>query len=147
MESFECAVVFCFCFAFVFVVLCKDAKSVLDASRPTAANLVWATNRMNYILNECIPSLTRCTSDTSAIVSTMVSILLKEANCLCDEDIACNVSIGEYGNQLMAKNCNIMTHCNAGSLATVCGGTALGVIFKCFYDNKKYKVVLCENFE
>ena len=54
--------------------------------------------------------------------------LLKEANKIYDEDIECNISIGKYGNEVVPQDARILTHCNAGALATAGYGTALGVV-------------------
>ena len=54
--------------------------------------------------------------------------LLKEANKIYDEDIECNMNIGKYGNEVVPQDARILTHCNAGALATAGYGTALGVV-------------------
>ena len=125
-----------------------QAKAYLDASRPTAVNLVWATNRMEEIIGRCIGgiggiSINRNTR-SSNVVNNIISILLNEANEIFLDDINTNVNIGEYGNYLIKPNYRIMHHCNTGSLATACGGTALGVIYKSFYDNKNIFVYVNE---
>lgn len=84
----------------------KEAKATLAASRPTAVNLFWALDRMEA-----------CTGD-----------LIAEAIAIHEEDITMNRAMGEFGAQVVPENARILTHCNAGALATGGYGTALGVI-------------------
>jgi len=81
------------------------AYKVLRESRPTAVNLFWALDRM------------KTAGDLEA-----------EAKAIYDEDIAANRAIGELGAKLIKERARVMTHCNAGALATAGYGTALGVI-------------------
>ena len=93
----------------------RRAAEVLRATRPTAVNLAWALDRMlNLIENTC--------SDETRL------LLLREARAIHDEDIAGNQRMGKHGAELIAAGANVMTHCNAGALATGGYGTALGVI-------------------
>ena len=96
----------------------KKAIKELSATRPTAVNLFWALNRMEEKLNSIkkLPEI------------KIKEELLKEANKIYDEDIECNKNIGKYGNEVIPKYTRILTHCNAGALATAGYGTALGVI-------------------
>ncbi len=64
--------------------------------------------------------------------------LLKEADNIYDEDIKCNMNIGKYGNEVIPKDTRILTHCNAGALATAGYGTALGVIRYAIIKGKIY---------
>lgn len=84
----------------------REAKAVLAASRPTAVNLFWALDRMEA-----------CTGD-----------LVEEAAAIHREDIAMNQAMGAFGAQVVPEHAHILTHCNAGALATGGYGTALGVI-------------------
>ena len=90
-----------------------EAKSVLAASRPTAVNLFWALERMER-------KAAQCGGDAA--------ILIEEAKAIHAEDIAMNLAIGSYGAQVVPDHARILTHCNAGALATGGYGTALGVI-------------------
>lgn len=89
---------------------------LLAASRPTAVNLFWALDRMRKVV-----------TDTPAGES-VPDALLREAQQIYDEDIAANRKIGANGARLLARKAVVLTHCNAGALATAGFGTALGVI-------------------
>ncbi|MCK5359978.1 MAG: S-methyl-5-thioribose-1-phosphate isomerase, partial [Gammaproteobacteria bacterium] len=90
-----------------------DLEFLRDA-RPTAVNLVWAINRMSGVFEK--------------IEGNPISILLAEAKAIHEEDIAANRRMGELGAELIEPGLAVLTHCNAGSLATGGYGTALGVI-------------------
>jgi len=87
---------------------------LLAAARPTAVNLSWAVERVRGLL--------------SAIDSDPYPVLLDEARRIHEQDIAANQRIGALGADLIKGPCNVLTHCNAGALATGGYGTALGVI-------------------
>lgn len=106
------------------------AIEVLASTRPTAVNLFWALDRMKKKLLEC-KSLSR---------EDINSILLKEANIIYHEDIQCNKLIGKYGNEIIPQKANILTHCNAGALATAGYGTALGVVRTAHESRKEIHV-------
>jgi methylthioribose-1-phosphate isomerase len=95
-----------------------NASKELGATRPTAVNLFWALRRMNKKLDE-VSKLNE---------NDIKEALLSEANKIFDEDVECNKKIGMYGNEVVPYGANILTHCNAGALATAGYGTALGVI-------------------
>lgn len=95
-----------------------SAIRLLAASRPTAVNLFWALERMQKIVNGCPVDA----------ASSLPDILLLEAQRMCEEDIAANKKIGANGARLLARGSIVLTHCNAGALATAGFGTALGVI-------------------
>jgi|SRR5579864_4849400 len=86
-----------------------EAASLLRATRPTAVNLQWAIERV----------LARAHSAAE---------VLAIANEMAEEDVAANKRIGLYGLELVPQHANVLTHCNAGALATVDYGTALGVV-------------------
>ena len=90
----------------------------LAASRPTAVNLSWALNRMCRAADTC-GALTR---------SELLDALRAEAYTIQAEDIAMNRAISELGLSLLTPGCGLLTHCNAGPLATSRYGTALGPI-------------------
>lgn len=89
------------------------AKAVLAASRPTAVNLFWALDRMEKLWLSAGPDLPR---------------LEEEARAIHREDIQMNETMGRAGAELVPQGAHILTHCNAGALATGGYGTALGVI-------------------
>jgi methylthioribose-1-phosphate isomerase len=103
---------------------------LLAASRPTAVNLFWAIDRMKQTAiahrNQAIPELKKT--------------LLREADAILREDIEMNKAIGRFGAALIETNSGILTHCNAGALATGGYGTALGVIRRAWEDHKKIRV-------
>ena len=89
------------------------AKAVLAASRPTAVNLFWALDRMENLWLSAGPDLPR---------------LEEEARAIHREDVLMNEAMGRAGAELVPQGARILTHCNAGTLATGGYGTALGVI-------------------
>ncbi len=90
-----------------------QAKAELAASRPTAVNLFWALERMDQ---------------TRLAVEDDPAALAAEAQTIQQENIAMNAAMGRYGAELVPRGARILTHCNAGALATDGIGTALGVI-------------------
>ena len=103
-------------------------------TRPTAVNLFWAIERMkNLVITH---------SDRS--VKELKSLLRKEAVKIGEEDIKINRQIGQVGKGLIKDGYAVLTHCNAGALATAGYGTALGVIRAAFEESKKVKVLACE---
>lgn len=97
-----------------------QAKAVLDAARPTAVNLSWATARiMDFARNRV---------SARNPVSEPVSEIIAEAQRIADEDVEINHRMGAFGAAIVPDKANILTHCNAGSLATVDYGTKLGVV-------------------
>ena len=91
----------------------------LAVTRPTAVNLFWALRRMEDRLRECW--------DVDDL-DDVRQVLIEEAGRIAEDDRRMNRLIGEYGNEIVPEKANILTHCNAGALATVEYGTALGVI-------------------
>ncbi len=96
----------------------SDSYEILRSTRPTAVNLFWALERARGAADAARPDGAEACK----------AALLREADKMAEEDIATNRKIGEYGNTLVKDGYNILTHCNAGALATVDYGTALGVI-------------------
>jgi methylthioribose-1-phosphate isomerase len=96
----------------------EAAFAQLAASRPTAVNLFWALKRMHRVWEKCQGQ------DHHAIART----LLQEAHEVLAEDIRINRAMGGHGAALLADGARVLTHCNAGALATAGHGTALGVI-------------------
>jgi len=92
----------------------KSDIQQLAQARPTAVNLVWALERMQ----KCFATIT----------GNPEAVLLEEAKRIQQEDIEANYRMGELGAGLLPNNCRVLTHCNAGALATGGYGTALGVI-------------------
>jgi methylthioribose-1-phosphate isomerase len=94
------------------------AFAELAASRPTAVNLAWALNRQRS-------ALTRVAKLEAA---DLAAALLDEAHTILREDIESNRAMGQHGAALIGDGARVLTHCNAGALATAGHGTALGVI-------------------
>ena len=108
----------------------RAAKAVLDAARPIAVNLSWATARMLALAaHTVLPN-----------VDDLRSALLAEADAIADEDVKINRRMGFHGAALIADGANLLHHCNTGALATVDFGTALGVIFACHEQGKQIHV-------
>jgi methylthioribose-1-phosphate isomerase len=107
---------------------------VLEASRPTAVNLFWAIARMR----ECHE---RMRGDSTRAAATA---LLDLAQRIHSEDIEINRAIGSHGAALIADGASVMTHCNAGALATAGHGTALGVIRSARDAGKRISVIANE---
>jgi methylthioribose-1-phosphate isomerase len=113
-----------------FLVEVREATSVLSRTRPTAVNLFRAINRMINILQ----------TNKNTDVLTLKRLLKKEAEAIAQEEEEMSQRMGEYGATLVRKGANILTHCNAGALATVDLGTALAVIRKAHEQGKKVHV-------
>lgn len=110
------------------------AIEVFAQSRPTAVNLFWALSRMR----EKLASLEHASpADTAAT-------LLAEAHAIAAEDVALNQRMGAHGAELLPDGATVLTHCNAGALATAGHGTALGVIRSAAGAGKRIQVVADE---
>jgi len=117
-------------FARTFYHICKN----FAATRPTARNLFWALERMERCFADANPS------DLEAVKKALVD----EAVRICEEDIAVNRLIGMNGRSLIGDGASILTHCNAGALATAGYGTALGVIRAACEEGKQVHVFVDE---
>ena len=104
---------------------------VLAASRPTAVNLFWALERMRQV----------CSSMAGQNNFAVAERLLAEAREVFEEDIRVNRAMGAYGAELLSDGARVLTHCNAGALATAGHGTALGVIRSAVEAGKKISVI------
>ncbi len=109
-----------------------QAADYLATSRPTAVNLFWALDRMRKVIE-------RYQTDTSK-QSSLAASLLHEARKIHEEDRRMCRAIGRHGADLIADNSTLITHCNAGGLATAEYGTALSVMFTCQDQGKQLKV-------
>lgn len=111
----------------------KICKTIWN-TRPTAVNLFWAIEKMKKTVNE----------NLNRDIAEIKQILIKTAIQICDEDIESCKKIGKFGSELIEKNSVILTHCNAGGLATAGYGTALGVIRSAFEQGKNISVISSE---
>lgn len=110
--------------------ICEEIKN----ARPTAVNLSWGVQRLEkLLLNSSVKS-----------VAEAKRLLLEEAKKIAEEDIKCNIKIGDFGETLVPPKAKVLTHCNAGALATTGYGTALGVIRSAFKKGKIERVFIDE---
>jgi methylthioribose-1-phosphate isomerase len=115
----------------------KEVGTICDhlaATRPTAVNLFWAIERMKQTL----------ASSRGRRVMEVKSALVTESQIILDEDIAMNKAMGRHGAALIQDGQTILTHCNAGALATAGYGTALGVVRAAWEQGKKIRVIADE---
>jgi methylthioribose-1-phosphate isomerase len=111
-----------------------DAADYLATSRPTAVNLSWALNRMKLV----------ATAQSGRSARELAERLLKEAHAICEEDRQMCRAIGRHGAALLSDGQGVLTHCNAGSLATSDYGTALAVLFSAYESGKRTHVFVDE---
>jgi methylthioribose-1-phosphate isomerase len=110
----------------------ENAKKILFETRPTAVNLAWGLNKIMDIANK------------ANTVNEIRNNVVEYAKKMAEDDIQINMSMGKHGSELFSDNDTIMTHCNAGALATVGYGTALGVIRATKDSGKNIKVIATE---
>ena len=112
----------------------EDKCLNLAQSRPTAVNLAWAIERMKSVARE----------SKSLSISELKKKLKQESIDICKEDIESNMAMGSFGQTLINDGSTVLTHCNAGALATAGFGTALGVIRAAVNAGKKIEVLADE---
>ncbi len=112
----------------------QQAKAVLDSQRPTAVNLAWATTRM----------VQRAMAAAAEGVEAIKTALLAEAEAIYTEDLAMCHAIGDHGAPLIPPRGHVLTHCNAGGLATAGYGTALAPIRTAFAQGRPIHVFVDE---
>ncbi len=108
------------------------AGKTLIATRPTAVNLSWGVKRVIGAVED------------ARNIKEARMFALDEAKAIADEDVKKNMQLGEYGASLLEDGDTVLTHCNAGRLACVDWGTALGVIRSARAEGKDIKVIACE---
>jgi methylthioribose-1-phosphate isomerase len=113
----------------------KIAETI-GKTRPTAVNLFWAIERMRTVFNNSLS----CTLSDAQAIAVVKASLEDEAKRILAEDIAINKAMGRHGATLMPDSGTVLTHCNAGALATGGYGTALGVIRSAVAAGKKINV-------
>lgn len=114
----------------------ENAAQRIAATRPTAANLFWGIERMRWAFNRAVNQ----GLSTEEIKLQMAA----EAKDIHREDIESNQRMGAFGSELLPDSATVLTHCNAGALATAGFGTALGVIRAAVNAGKKIRVVADE---
>ena len=110
----------------------ETAQKILLKTRPTAVNLAWGLEKIMSV------------AKSEKTVEQIRASIIEVAKQMAEDDIQINMSIGKNGSELFSKNDTIMTHCNAGALATVGYGTALGVIRATKESGKNIKVIATE---
>ena len=112
-----------------FVTRLLEKADYMSTSRPTAVNLMWAVKKQKEII-------TTSEKDINGIIQDLKTNAIQMEN----DDIAINKKIGDYGAEVVPKGATILTHCNAGGLATVGYGTALGVVRSAFAKDNTIQV-------
>src|SRR3989344_4962843 len=110
----------------------EKAKKTLYETRPTAVNLAWGLDKIIVVAKQG--------NDVSEIKESVINT----AKQMAEEDVQINMKMGKHGTILFENNDTVMTHCNAGALATVAYGTALGVIRAAKENGKNIKVIVTE---
>jgi len=116
----------------------KKSADYLSTARPTAVNLFCALDRMKRRAAKFVAE------NNDADLPALHKALLSEACAICDEDKQMCRRIGENGEKLIKTGSGILTHCNAGALATAGQGTALSVLYEAHGKGKKFKVYVDE---
>ncbi|MET1101610.1 MAG: S-methyl-5-thioribose-1-phosphate isomerase [Pyrodictiaceae archaeon] len=114
----------------------RKAYNLLASTRPTAYNLFWALKRVMSKAEESI--------NKGLTIDEVKALLLDEAKRIMEEDIKTNMLIGKIGSRLIEDGDTILTHCNAGALATAGYGTAEGIIRAAVEEGKRVKVIATE---
>ena len=114
------------------IVFLENAKKILFETRPTAVNLVWGLNKIMEVAKQ------------ATTIDEIRTNVVDTAKKMAEDDIQINMAMGKNGSELFNDNDTIMTHCNAGALATVGYGTALGVIRATKDSGKNIKVIATE---
>ncbi|MHC4605202.1 MAG: S-methyl-5-thioribose-1-phosphate isomerase, partial [Planctomycetota bacterium] len=114
-------------------VLAKSCEH-LAASRPTAANLFWALDRVRKNAEDFVAGQSKVN------LQALREVILREANAIYQEDVDMCRRIGQNGEKFIKQGAGILTHCNAGALATAGQGTALSVMFEAYKKGRKFKV-------
>ncbi len=112
----------------------KQIIRYIGSSRPTARNLFWGLERVSKIV----------LANKEKPVFGLKQLIIREAKLIIDEDKASCRKIGNFGEKLLKDGFRVMTICNAGALATIDYGTALGVIYRAKERGKRIKVFACE---
>ncbi|MBI2341078.1 MAG: S-methyl-5-thioribose-1-phosphate isomerase [Deltaproteobacteria bacterium] len=125
----------------------RQIETICEAlfkTRPTAVNLAWALERMKKIVHEIPPTPPLKKGGEGGILDSLKSRLVAEAQKILAEDIEVNRMMGRHGQTLFNTGDKVLTHCNAGALATGGFGTALGVIYSATEAGKKITVLADE---
>ena len=115
-----------------------QSAEYLASSRPTAVNLFWALRRIREKAGQFV------TEHPKAALKDLRKVILAEANAIYQEDVEMCLRIGQNGQKFIRDGAGILTHCNAGALATAGQGTALSVLFEAHKQGKKFRVYVDE---
>lgn len=121
----------------------KETARLISASRPTAVNLMWAVDRVLQRALSTIEATRKTGAGLETALSEAYTAALEEARAIETEDLEMNKRIGFHGARLIRPGSRVLTHCNAGALATGGYGTALGVIRKA-WEEKKISMVYAD---
>jgi len=119
-----------------FAVDFQKTCDMMATTRPTAVNLFWAIDRMKSVFAE--------SAQSGASADEIADRLEREARAIHDEDVAACRAMGRFGAVVVADGARVLTHCNAGALATAGYGSALGVIRAAVEDGKRIAVIADE---
>ena len=108
----------------------EEVCRTIASTRPTAVNLFWAVDRMKHVL----------AGASTHSIQDLQKALQEEALAVLDEDIRVNRTLGNFGSTIIRDGDHILTHCNAGALATAGYGTALGVVRAAWEQGKQIRV-------
>lgn len=115
-----------------------EASEKLSSARPTAVNLFWALDRVRKKAEEFIAN------KPQGGLQALQEVVMAEANAIYREDVGMCRRIGENGEKFIKDGFGVLTHCNAGALATAGQGTALSIIYEAKKKEKKFKVYVDE---
>ena len=111
-----------------------ESREYLGSSRPTAVNLFWALERVGRKAEEFVAAR------PEASAGELREFVLTEADAICQEDVEMCLQIGINGERFIKDDSAVLTHCNAGALATAGQGTALSPMFEAHKNGRKFKV-------
>jgi methylthioribose-1-phosphate isomerase len=114
----------------------EKAAAILKGARPTAVNLMWAIERQRGVVDDALAN--------GATAREVARRLRDEAVRMHEEDVAVNRALGRHGARLVGGRGDVITHCNAGALATAGYGTAIGVIRAAWDSGRRFGVVATE---
>jgi len=119
----------------------QHARKYLASSRPTAVNLFWAMDRVcRAVERPRVQPISKGQVAHPTTLKQLREVVLQEANAIYQEDVEMCRRIGEHGEKFIKDGAGILTHCNAGALATAGQGTALSPMFEAYKKGKKFKV-------
>lgn len=117
-----------------------ETAAYLATSRPTAVNLFWALDRMRRVGDQALDAAGKMGMEAGGSCEPVRARLLAEAKAIEEEDRAMCAAIGRHGAELLSDGQGVLTHCNAGALATAGDGTALSVLYAAHAAGKRLRV-------